>query len=134
MENDLNTTGPWWAVAGLAIGAAGKALADIVGGGRKARADQLDLALARLEKMERRVDGQAAEIDRLKTALNESERKRILTEDRCVDLQERVDSLETEQTTTNEHVATLTQQILDLGQQPAPKPVKPQPKRGAKRS
>lgn len=133
MDTDPNTTGPWWAVAGLAIGAAGKAVADIVGGGRKARADQLDLALARLEKMERRVDGQAAEISRLKDALLESERKRLITEDRCVDLQERVDSLESEQTTTNEHVATLTQQILDMGQQPAPKPTPPKTKRGARK-
>lgn len=142
--DDPGAGASWWGAVGLALGGAATAAFQFLGGKRSHYKDQLQLALERLEKMERRVDGQSGEIDRLRRQLTDSEAARARLVDQVSDLTAQLqelqdanaehqaarDELQAEVATALEHVAALSQQVTQLGAQPAPRPERPRDNAG----
>lgn len=87
---------PWWGAIGIAIGGLGKAAVDFFGVGRKDNLDQLQLALARVDKLEERGDRQATQIGALKAASAVAEQKITALEADIAQYRAKIMALETD--------------------------------------
>lgn len=104
-----------WGVVCLTVGGAITAAFNYFGGGRTQYKDQLQMALRRVDSLEKRLDAQAQDIGNLRAQLAQSEAHKSQLEQELADLQAEVAGYA-------EHVEALTRQVRELGAQPAPPP------------
>lgn len=129
----------WLSAVALAVSGVGTAAFGWMGSRIAERRDLLQKAVDRITALEQKLDAQGTEIKELNKKLAESEATRKILQDNLEDLTAQLaelqesnsellaarDELQAEVATALEHVAALSQQVTQLGAQPAPRPERP---------
>lgn len=107
-----------WGAVGLAVGAVAKSVSDIVTGRRKATLDQLQMAMARLDKVEDRCDTQRSALDALEhqrgdlmdKLASEKAARKVAFDDLCEKLEEQTEHL----SATSAALSAAQEQLVEL--------------------